>query len=100
MKSLRPSLSKPVAAKGMSKLLALLLLLPLAFIEFIGFCFMVKYGFRAMGEIFFVLFLWNLGICFALTFFILTHRKLGVKEDHWREVSNYLNLNKIGKDKF
>jgi hypothetical protein len=96
MKSLRRSSDGP---KGMSKILAILLLIPCVIAELIVGWYMFKYGFRSVGLMLFIAFLWNAAVCIGLTVYILTHRKLSVQDGSYMEVSNYLNLNKIGRDK-
>ncbi len=84
-------------AKGMNKLVALVMLLPLAFVEFLLVVYAIFNGFRALGLPLFIFSLWNLAACVALTVYIFTHKKL--QASGHMEVSNYLNLNKMGRDK-
>ena len=98
MRMSRPSTKNTISsAKGLNKFVALLILLPLAFIEFIFFIYAVAYGFRALGVFWFIITLWNLAICIALTVHIFKHKK--IQAGGYMEVSNYLNLNKMGKDR-
>lgn len=98
MRSLR-ALTKNTAipAHGLNKVVALLILLPLALVEFCILIYVIAYGFRALGVFWFIASLWNLAICIALTVHIFKHKK--VQADGYMEVSNYLNLNKLGRDK-
>jgi len=86
-------------ARGMSRALALLLLLIFGFIELFLTVYMIAHGFRAAGLLVFILFLWNFSFCIAMTVYVLSRG--GSQNSGYMEVSNYLNLNKIankGKD--
>jgi hypothetical protein len=88
--------SSPLSTKhahGMSRALALLMLLVFGFIEFALTVYMSFHGFRAAGLPVFILFLWNLSACIALTVYILSKGR--PQQSGYMEVSNYLNLNKI-----
>lgn len=89
--------NQPIKARGMSKALALLLLFPLALIEFVLVVYMLAHGIHSVGLAVFLFSLWNLGACFGLTFYIFSHKY--VQSQGYMEVSNYANLNRIGRDK-
>lgn len=84
-------------AKGMSRVLALLLLVAFTLIEIIlGICIYV-YGMREVGLAIFIFFLWNMSACLAM--FVYLFSGGGSQNDGYIDVSNYLNLNKIAKNK-
>lgn len=100
-RSSRPSTrsnGNQLQARGVSKLLALLILLPLAFIEICLTTLLIKRGMSGLPAVLFIGWLWNMWFCIALVIYILTHRK--VQTSGYMEVSNYGNLNKLGKDKW
>ena len=89
--------STKLYADGMSRALSLVILLVSSSIELLLLIYMIAYGFRALGLVMFVFFLWNLSVCIAMTVYIMSK---GVSQrSGYMEVSNYLNLNKIAKDK-
>lgn len=92
----KTSRNQPSTAHGMNKFVALLILLPLAFIEFLVFIYAIVYGFTALNIFVFIASLWNMAACVALTVHIFKHKK--IQAGGYMEVSNYLNLNKVGKD--
>lgn len=89
--------STKVYAKGMNRATAVLLLVILGFIEALLAGFAVIYGFKALGLPMSIFFMWNLSACIALITHIVS--KGANQDSSYMEVSNYLNLNKIAKDK-
>lgn len=92
--------SSPLSIKhyrGLNRALALLLLFICGFIELLLTVCYMAYGFRALGLPVFIFFLWNLSACVAMTVYVLS--KGLPQQGGYMEVSNYLNLNKMGKEK-
>lgn len=98
MRSLRLSTrSRRFIADGLNKSLALIMLIVLTVFEVGTIVYAAAYGFRALGLIWFIASLWGLAACIALAVYILTNGR--TQAGGYMEVSNYLNLNKLGKDK-
>jgi hypothetical protein len=84
--------------KGISKATALLILFVLSFVEFIVFVKMLRYGsIHSVSIVTFCLWFCNWGFIIGLLGYVLSHK--ATQANGYMEVSNYINLNKLGKDK-